>query len=92
MRLIEVPLPFFYRYVDDILLAVPENVGDKIISVFNFFHERLKFTAEKEQNHYIKFLDLAINNSDGSFKIDWLHKKKVLREISFVFFSPFFMS
>jgi len=36
--------PFYYRYVDDILLAAPLNLLDNILEIFNYFHDRLKFT------------------------------------------------
>jgi len=39
-------LPFYYRYVDDILLASPPELFELILETFNSFHDRLKFTME----------------------------------------------
>jgi len=50
-------LPFYYRYVDDILLAAPFNLLDDILNIFNSFHDRLKFTMEVGGGDRINFLD-----------------------------------
>lgn len=55
-----VKLPFYYRYVDDIVLAAPAHTINNIITIFNSFHNRLKFTVEWEENRSINFLDLRI--------------------------------
>jgi len=39
-------LPFYYRYVDNILLASPPKLFELILETFNSFHDRLKFTIE----------------------------------------------
>jgi len=38
----------FYRYVDDIFAIVPKNSLDIILTTFNSYHSRLKFTYETE--------------------------------------------
>ena len=37
-------LPFYFRYVDDIVMAVPSDMIDFILTTFNSFHPRLQFT------------------------------------------------
>ena len=40
-------LPFFKRYVDDIITCVPHDQIDTLLTTFNSFHPRLQFTVEK---------------------------------------------
>jgi len=37
-------IPFYYRYVDDIVLATLIDQIKKIVNTFNDFHNRLQFT------------------------------------------------
>jgi len=37
--------PFYYRYVEDILLAAPLNLLNDILNIFKSFHDALKFTS-----------------------------------------------
>lgn len=68
-------LPFFKRYVDDIITSIPNDTSQHIIDVFNSYHPRLKFTIEKENNSKIPFLDvLLIRNENGTIDTDWYHK------------------
>ena len=53
-------LNFYYRYVDDILLAAPRSDIDEILTSFNSIHERLKFTLEIGENNKINFLNVSI--------------------------------
>jgi len=43
-------LPFYYRYVDDIILAAPSNSLDILLQTFNAQHSRLQFTMEIERD------------------------------------------
>jgi len=54
-----IQLPFYFRYVDNILLTAPEFF-DYILDIFNSFHERLQFTLEINNNDRINFLDVTI--------------------------------
>ncbi|XP_046608717.1 uncharacterized protein LOC124299507 [Neodiprion virginianus] len=66
--------PFFFRYVDDIITAVPSHKVAEMLSVFNSFHPRLQFTSELESNHQMSFLDVLIINNNQLIKTDWFHK------------------
>lgn len=70
-------VPLFYtRYVDDIILCIPNNRIDDTVTEFNKFHQRLQFTTELEENNQIAFLDvLLVKQKDGSIKTDWYHKE-----------------
>lgn len=42
--------PFYARYVDDIITAIPGDKIVEILEVFNKFHSKLKFTHEIEKD------------------------------------------
>ncbi|XP_018398305.1 PREDICTED: uncharacterized protein LOC108776248 [Cyphomyrmex costatus] len=67
---------FYFRYVDDIILAAPEDKIEVIKDTFNNIHRRLQFTVEFEQNHMISFLDLLLIVEDGinGYPIDFIFK------------------
>ena len=48
-------LPFYKRYVDDILTAVKHENVNNILNCFNNYNINLKFTAELENNKGINF-------------------------------------
>jgi len=50
---------FYYRYVDDITMAILSNSTDSILRSFNSYHERLNFTIECEEARSLNFLDFA---------------------------------
>lgn len=68
-------VPFFKRYVDDCVLAVPKNSVDELLTTFNSFHSKLQFTIEIETNNSLPFLDvILIRGNDGSIVTDWYQK------------------
>ncbi|XP_046749843.1 uncharacterized protein LOC124413359 [Diprion similis] len=67
-------LPIYYRYVDDILTAVPTQSVDLLLNTFNGFHPRLKFTVETELNNTINFLDITIINDSSTIATNWFQK------------------
>ena len=69
-------LPFFFRYVDDILTAIPVDKKQEILKAFNDYDENIQFTMEVESNNAIAFLDLlVIRTANGTLKTDWFHKE-----------------
>ncbi|XP_046492442.2 uncharacterized protein [Neodiprion pinetum] len=68
-------LPFYFRYVDDILTAVPKEKIDHTLNTFNRYHPRLQFTIETEENNAINFLDVLPIHNNNNIKTDWFHKK-----------------
>ena len=58
-------LKFYWRHVNDTLVLVKEdqNQIDKILKVFNSFHNNLWFTVDKFENEDVHFLDLKIMNN-----------------------------
>jgi len=54
-------LSFYYRYVDNTLLASPPELFELILEFFfNSFHDRLKFTMEIGEGGRISFLDVTL--------------------------------
>jgi len=53
-------LPFYYRYVDDIILASPPELLELILETFNSFYDRLKFAMEIGRGDRISFLDVTL--------------------------------
>jgi len=68
-------LTFYFRYVDDIVMATPSDKVDVIVETFNNYHDRLKFTIEYEESRSLSFLDLFLTISNNTIHIDWHHKK-----------------
>jgi len=66
---------FYYRYVDDIILCLPDENTIDILNSFNNYHHKLKFTIEKEIDNQISFLDLKLIKINNSIIIDWYHKE-----------------
>jgi len=72
---INLPLTFYFRYVDDIVMAAPSDKIDFIFETFNKYHNRIKFTLEYENNRSLSFLDLLLTITDNTIIIDWFQKK-----------------
>jgi len=64
---------FYFRYVDDIALAAPNFYLNTLLSKFNSFHPRLKFTLEIGGDT-LNFLDLTIIKKDGRLIFNWYRK------------------
>ena len=71
---IRVNILIYYKYVDDIILTVPIDRIDDILTMFKNFHNRLQFTVEIEKESCLSFL-LLIKIDNNKIIIDWFHKK-----------------
>ncbi len=67
-------LPFYKRYVDDIITSIPNNQEQVILDIFNSYHPRVQFTSEKENDNRIAFLDVLLIRHEQSIETDWYHK------------------
>ena len=65
---------FYYRYVDDTLICLPENKVEDIRCRFNYIDKNLKFTIEISVNNNINFLDLDIHIINNKIRINWYRK------------------
>ena len=69
---IEFDISFYFRYVDDTFLLIPEDKIHYILTMFNSYHKRLQFTYELENNNFFNFLNISvIKNSDDSISTNW---------------------
>jgi len=75
LGMIDCDISFYYRYVDDIILAAPNEKITKIVEIFNSFHDRLQFTVEYENNRTLNFMDLLLCVVGDKIVIDWFHKE-----------------
>ncbi|KYN22605.1 hypothetical protein ALC57_04988, partial [Trachymyrmex cornetzi] len=66
--------PIYFRYVDDILLALPYNRIEHTLKLFNEQHNRIKFTVEENEDGRVNFLDITIKVKNGKIIFD-LYKK-----------------
>jgi len=64
----------YYRYVDDIFLIVPDKKLDNVLTTFNDYHPRLKFTYELENNNSLNFLDVVIVKTNNKLISNWYRK------------------
>jgi len=48
LRNLDAPILFYYRYVDDVAMAVPSESTDFVLTTFNSVHSRIQFTMEVE--------------------------------------------
>lgn len=69
-------VPFIYKFVDDIITAIPSNQQETMIEIFNDFHPRLVFTTELEKpDGSIPFLDiLLLHQPNGKIVTKWWQK------------------
>lgn len=74
MSVLSFSAPFYIRYVDDIILAVPIDEEVATLDIFNTFHPRLQFTMEVGTDNKLNFLDVIIMVQDDHFIFDWYHK------------------
>jgi len=74
LNLLSYKPPFFFRYVDDVILAAPSEHIDHTVQIFNSFHHRLQFTVERGVEGSLNFLDVSIQLYQGKFSFDWYRK------------------
>lgn len=65
---------FLYKYVDDIILAIPETHIQILHTELEKFHKDLKFTIEKENNNTINFLDMTLIRQNNKIITKWYSK------------------
>ncbi|XP_044760195.1 uncharacterized protein LOC123317654 [Coccinella septempunctata] len=66
---------FLFQYVDDIILAIPPNIKEELLRIFNSFNPHIQFTIEEEKDRFVPFLDTkVIRSEDNTVKLDWYRK------------------
>lgn len=72
--MIPIPLLLYIRYVDDIALALPMDVVDNTLELFNSFHPTLKFTVEIAGPSGLNFLDVTMIKHNKTLEFNWYLK------------------
>ncbi|KAJ8977068.1 hypothetical protein NQ317_017230 [Molorchus minor] len=69
-------VPFLKKYVDDLILSIPQNGKDQLMLVFNNYDPTLQFTIEEEDcNNSVPFLDTRlIRRNDNTIITTWYTK------------------
>jgi len=49
-------IPFYYKNVDDIALAVPRQKTKEVLTIFNSFHPRMQFAMEIRGKNWISWM------------------------------------
>ena len=62
------------RYVDDIIITTQKEQMEELLRTFSDYHERLKFTVERERNRSIYFLDMTIMRNNDGINTDYYQK------------------
>jgi len=73
LKLLNIEIPFYHRYVDDIALAAPRQKINECLNAFTSLHNRLQFTLETGGKR-LNFLDMIIINNEGTIEFDWYKK------------------
>ncbi|KAG5342011.1 SETMR methyltransferase, partial [Acromyrmex heyeri] len=73
-KLLAQPL-FYFRYVDDIILAFPSDTINDALNIFNSLHMRLQFILEVGTGGKLSFLDTMLVIDDQRIIFDIYHKK-----------------
>ena len=66
-------LDFYYRYVEDIITAVPLNELNTIKNIFNSYNHKIQFTIEESEGK-ICFLDILTIRDRNIINTNWYHK------------------
>ena len=62
---IDIHVPIYLRYVDDTFLIIPANKIEFLVTFFNSYHDRLRFTYEIESNNSLTFLNINLVRNES---------------------------
>jgi len=79
---LNIDMPFYYRYVDDIAMAIPRQNSQMVLDTFNSLNPRLQFTMEIGDKQ-LNFLDVTIMNNNNLLEFD-LYRNISGRVLSFL--------
>lgn len=85
IRKLPFTLPFYKRYLDDILTVVHKDNVDLLLQKFNNFHPRINFTHELESDGRISFLDTVVINHQGKIITDMVSQRHLVGKIFTIF-------
>lgn len=74
LRLKNIHIKCLTKYVDDIFAIIKKSDEKIILETLNNYHNKIKFTIEKEQNGKIAYLDMLIIKNNKKLITDWYTK------------------
>lgn len=69
-----VKIKLITKYVDDLFAIIKKDDESTILTTFNGYHNKLKFTIEREKDNFIPYLDMTIHRESGGIVTDWYTK------------------
>ncbi|XP_055543162.1 uncharacterized protein LOC129728731 [Wyeomyia smithii] len=67
--------PVLKKYVDDLVLALPQHETQNTLCKFNEYHPNLQFTMEEESNGSLPYLDTKIiHSANQTLSTEWYSK------------------
>lgn len=70
----DVNIKLISKYVDDLFAIIKRKDEEHILKTFNNYHNKLKFTIEKEEDNSIPYLDMRIFRENNTIVTDWYSK------------------
>jgi hypothetical protein len=64
MEKLDFEVPVIVKFVDDILMAIPEDKCELTLTIFNSYCRNIQFTMEKEINGEIPYLDMIAKRKE----------------------------
>lgn len=75
LKMLPFEVPLYFRYVDDTLICIPNDMIEFTLNIFNSFDNNIQFTSEKCINNKINFLDVELIIQDNNSVItNWYRK------------------
>jgi hypothetical protein len=64
MEKLEFRIPLILKYVDDLVLLIPKDKQDIILTTFNNYCRKIQFTMETEIDNELPYLDILIKRTE----------------------------
>ncbi|XP_058832904.1 uncharacterized protein LOC131690856 [Topomyia yanbarensis] len=75
LTVVNIPIPYLKKYVDDLFLSLPRDKIEAIKTTFNSLNHHIQFTTEVEENKRLPFLDMVlVRKDDQTIKTEWYTK------------------
>ncbi|XP_062705479.1 uncharacterized protein LOC134287552 [Aedes albopictus] len=75
VRMLQIPLPFIRKFVDDLITAIPLSQLKHVIDTFNSYDIHIQFTYELEVDNKLPYLDMLLTrHSDQKVTTSWYQK------------------
>lgn len=69
-----IDLKIITKYVDDLFAVIKKQDEERILKIFNSYHNKIKFTIEREENNSLPYLDMKLYRENNKIITDWYSK------------------